>query len=142
MDPRQCQKIEVEPDKFINISSHIEGELQDKYIALLIQYKDVFAWSPKDLKGIPPYLGEHRIDLVEGAIRVRQRQYMLNPKYSMLVKEELDKLTTTGFIYPVLNVIGFCPLLFYRRSRGQMESPRSEYAKTSASLTQLLGKIT
>ena len=63
----------------------------------------MFAWSPTDLQGIPADLGEHHIDLVEGALPVRQRQYRLNPKYSLMVKEEIDRLLEAGFIYPINN---------------------------------------
>jgi hypothetical protein len=30
---------------------------------LLKEFKDVFAWTYKDLKGIPPELTQHRIEL-------------------------------------------------------------------------------
>jgi hypothetical protein len=39
--------------------------------------------------------------LKEGAVPIRQRQYRLNPKYSLKVKKELDKLIEAGFIYLV-----------------------------------------
>ena len=41
------------------------------------------------------------IVLDEGVAPVRQRQYRMNPKYSLLVKEEIDKLLEAGFIYKV-----------------------------------------
>ena len=62
-----------------------------------------FAWTPLDLRGIPLDLGEHHIDLIEGSVPVRQRQYKLNPKYSLMVKEEIDRLLEAGFIYPINN---------------------------------------
>ena len=71
-----------------------------KYKKLLEEYLDVFAWAPSDLSGIPAELEEHRIDLVEGAVPVRQRQHRLNPRYSLMVKEEIDALLEAGFIYP------------------------------------------
>lgn len=43
------------------------------------EFKDVFAWSYKDLKGIPLEIGVHHIDLIEGAKLVKQRPYMMNP---------------------------------------------------------------
>ena len=103
VDPLATQKIEVRPEKFVRISRHIQGVTKAKYTTLLKKYSDVFAWSHTDLKGIPPHLGQHRIDLMEGSVPIRQRQYTLNPKYSMLVKEEIDKLTEDGFIFSVLS---------------------------------------
>ena len=70
---------------------------------LLREYLDVFAWIPSDLKGISPKLGAHHINLVEGVVLMRQRQYRFNPRYSLMVKEEIDRLLEVGFIYPVIN---------------------------------------
>jgi hypothetical protein len=69
----------------------------------LKDYSNIFAWAPTDLEGILAELGEHTIDLQEGAVPVRQRQYRLNPRYSLMVKEEIDRLLEAGFIYPVNN---------------------------------------
>ncbi|CAM6094832.1 unnamed protein product [Calypogeia fissa] len=71
VDPKACQQLEIEPGRFLNISKHIQGELKEEYLLLLKRYRDIFAWSHVDLKGIPPYLGQHRIDLMEGAVPIR-----------------------------------------------------------------------
>src|SRR5450759_588711 len=42
---------------------------------------------------------------------VRQRQYRMNPKYSLMVKEEIDRLLAAGFIYPVLNSEWVSPIV-------------------------------
>ena len=39
----------------------------------------VFAWTYKDLRGVPPEVCEHKIVLEEGVAPVRQRQYRMNP---------------------------------------------------------------
>jgi hypothetical protein len=65
------------------------------------KHVSVFAWSYKDLKGVPPKICEHHIHLEEGAKPICQRQRRLNPKYSLLIKEEIKKLLEIRFIYPV-----------------------------------------
>ena len=50
---------------------------------------------------MPPEVCEHKIILEEGVMPVRQRQYQMNPKYSLLVKDEIDKLLEAGFIYKI-----------------------------------------
>ncbi|CAM6086284.1 unnamed protein product [Calypogeia fissa] len=81
---------------------HAFGPGQENTIQeLLMEYQDVFAWRHSDITGIDERLGEFRIDLIPGATPVRQRQYRINSKYSMMVKEEIDKLLEAGFIYPV-----------------------------------------
>jgi hypothetical protein len=67
---------------------------------------------------IPPCLGQHRIDLLEGSIPIRQRQYRLNTKYSVMVKEEIDILTEAGFIFPVLNSEWVPPIVIIPKKKG------------------------
>ena len=45
---------------------------KEDYVELLKEYFDVFGWTPSDLQGIPPDLGEHHIDLIDGAILIKQ----------------------------------------------------------------------
>lgn len=52
VDQKAYQKIEIKPEKFLNISKHIQGDVKQKYVDLLKQYKDVFTWSHNDIKGI------------------------------------------------------------------------------------------
>jgi hypothetical protein len=103
VSPTDYGKEEVEQGKTFYISNDIKGEERAEYARILKDYSDVFAWAPTDLEGIPAELGEHTIDLQEGAVLVRQRQYRLNPRYSLMVKEVIDRLLEAGFIYPVNN---------------------------------------
>jgi hypothetical protein len=49
---------------------------------LLKEFKDVFTWTCKDLKGIPPKLAQHRIELDNTIPLAHQARYGLNPKYA------------------------------------------------------------
>ena len=80
----------------------------------------VFAWSYKDLRGVPPEICEHKIILEEGATPVRQRQYRMNPKYSLLVKEEIDKLLEAGIIYPVPYSDWVSPIVVVPKKNGKL----------------------
>lgn len=55
------------------------------------------------MKEIPARYGEHRIDLMDSVVPMRQRQYRQNPKYSLMVKNEIDKYLNARIIYPVLS---------------------------------------
>src|SRR5450759_5001679 len=85
---------------------------------LLLEFKDVFAWSHQELTGIDPAYGEHRIDVEDNARPVRQRQYRLNPKHSLKVKEELDTLLEAGFIYPVKHSEWVSPIVIAPKKVG------------------------
>ena len=60
----------------------------------------------------------HHIDLIDGAIPVRQRQYRLNPKYSLTVKEEINRLLEARFIYPVNNSEWVSPIVVVPKKVG------------------------
>jgi hypothetical protein len=66
--------------------------------SLLRKYKDVFAWSYKDFKGKPPYITQHWIELDTMISPSHQIQYWMNPNYVVVVKQDLDKLLTIGFV--------------------------------------------
>jgi hypothetical protein len=65
---------------------------------LLKEFKDVFAWTYKDLKGIPPKLAQHKIELDTTITLAHQARYRLNPNYAAIVKQDIDKLLAVGFI--------------------------------------------
>lgn len=47
-------------------------------------------------------LEELRIDLMLEAKTIRQRQHRMNPKYSLMMKEDIERLLDAGYIYLVL----------------------------------------
>ena len=90
VNPTDYSKIEVGVGKAFYLGNILDEKERSTYVSLLSEFFDVFAWSPSNLTGISPRLGEHKIDLVKGAVPVRQRQYGLNPRYSLMVKEDID----------------------------------------------------
>jgi hypothetical protein len=117
--PTDYTKVEVKPGKHFYIGVTIQEVEFQLYQELLKEYSDVFAWSAKDLTGILPKFGEHRIELEDNARPVCQRQYRLNPKYSLMVKEDIDKLLEAGFIYPVNNTEWVSPIVVVPKKKGQ-----------------------
>ena len=95
--------MEVAKGNIFYLGKSVSGIERTEYLTLLKDFSDVFAWMPSDLKGILLELEEHHINLVDGSVPVWQRQYRLNPKYSLLMKEEIDRLLEARFIYPVNN---------------------------------------
>ena len=92
----------------------------ENWKSFLLKHKSVFAWTYHDLKGIPASIGEHHIVLEATASPVRQRQHRLNPKYSLLVKEEIDKLLKAGFIYPVPYSEWVSPIVMVPKKNGKV----------------------
>ncbi len=53
---------------------------------LLKEFKDVFAWTYKDLKIIPQELAQHIIELDTSIPLAHQARYILNPNYVGAIK--------------------------------------------------------
>jgi hypothetical protein len=53
------------------------------------------------LKGIPPKIVQHKIELDTTIPHVHQARYWLNPNYVAIVKQDINKLLIASFIKPV-----------------------------------------
>ena len=53
------------------------------------------------MKGVLLEVVQHTIPIWDDVKLVQQRPYDMNPKYEMIVKEEIDKLLDAGFIYEI-----------------------------------------
>ena len=73
VNPTDYSKVETKEGKAFYLANTLDDNDRRSYVSLLSEFSDVFALSPSDLTGISPKLGEYRIDLMEGAVPVRQR---------------------------------------------------------------------
>lgn len=60
-------------------------------VTTLKQYKYVFAWSYKDLKGVDPMIYQHTIPMKEDSKPKKQRSYTYNDNFARKIREEIDK---------------------------------------------------
>ncbi len=61
----------------------------------------MFAWTYKDLKGIPLELAQQKFELDTSIPLAHQARYRLNLNYVTTIKHDVDKLLTTWFIQPL-----------------------------------------
>jgi len=87
----QLSKIQLGPD--------LQPEERKQYEDLLRKYIHLFAFNYKDLREVT--MEQHKIELLPNAKPIRAKQGRWNPRYTTMVKEELDKLLEAGFIRPV-----------------------------------------
>ena len=71
---------------------------RDSLLRLLRSYLDVFAWSYEDMLGLDPSIVQHHLPLVPHARPVKQKLRRLHPRWSLQVKEEIQKQLSVGFI--------------------------------------------
>jgi len=95
----------------VKINAQLETSKVLEVEQLLKEFKDVFAWTYKDLKGIPPELTQHIIELDTTIPSTHQAKYRLNPNYATTIKQDIDKLLTAGFIEYVEEVTWLSPIV-------------------------------
>ncbi|KAJ9691124.1 hypothetical protein PVL29_013344 [Vitis rotundifolia] len=82
----------------LRIGSDLSIDERDSLIQLLRAYLDVFAWSYEDMPGLDPSIVQHRLPLLPHARPVKQKLRRLHPRWSLQVKEEIQKQLSVGFL--------------------------------------------
>ena len=82
------------------ISTDLKKNKEQKLLEILRNYKELIAWSVKDLKGISPSICMHKIILEENAKKSIEHQRRLNLVMKEVRKEVL-KWLNVGFIYAI-----------------------------------------
>jgi hypothetical protein len=72
--------VDVEP-QLVKINAQLETHKVFEVEQLLKEFKDVFAWTYKDLKGIPLKLPQHIMELDITIPPTHQVRYRLNPNF-------------------------------------------------------------
>jgi hypothetical protein len=89
-------------------------------IELLKEFKDVFFWTYKDLKGIPLDIAQHRIELDAIVPPIHQARYWLNFNYAAIVKQDINKLLAVGFIKLVEEATWLSPIVIVPKNNGKL----------------------
>ena len=63
--------------------------------------KDIFAWKPLDMPGIPREVTEHTLKIHLGSKPVKQRLHHFDEEKRRAIGEEIAKLLAAGFIREV-----------------------------------------
>jgi hypothetical protein len=78
---------------------------------LLKEYKDIFAWTCKDLRSIPYHLTKHQIELDTNILASHQARYWMNSNYAAIMKHDLNKLLAARFIVPMEEATWLSPIV-------------------------------
>ena len=106
--------------KLIKMNANLNPQLTTDATSLFKEYRDVFAFSYEDLRGIPEHIATHRIELDTAISPCHQAQYRMNPNYAKAVKEDLEKLLKAGFIEPVDQATWLSPIVVVPKKNGKL----------------------
>ena len=82
----------------IRIGSSLSPDEKSKLIDMLRSYLDVFSWSYEDMPGLDPTIVQHHLPILPHARPVKQNLRRLHPRWSLQVKEEIQKQLRVGFL--------------------------------------------
>ncbi|KAK5813096.1 hypothetical protein PVK06_028542 [Gossypium arboreum] len=84
--------------KEVKIGASIAAETKRDLIELLREFKDVFAWSYKDMPGLNTDIVVHRLPIKEEYKPVQQKLRRMRPNVLLKIKEEVKKQFDAGFL--------------------------------------------
>ncbi|KAK4390240.1 Transposon Tf2-12 polyprotein [Sesamum angolense] len=111
---------DIENPRSIYISASLTQEEEETYIALLHEFKDVFAWSYKDMPGLDPKVAVHHLSVKKRAHPVKQDQCRFRPKLISLIEDRVNKLIEVGFIQEVKYPMWISSIIPVRKKNGQI----------------------
>ncbi|GKD77495.1 hypothetical protein Tco_1340116, partial [Tanacetum coccineum] len=97
-------KVEINPEypeQSVMIGSTLTEEGHNKLCNLLQRNLDIFAWKPADMTGIPRHIAEHRLNVQEGCLPVRQKKRGQATDRNQAIQEEVGKLVEAGIMKEV-----------------------------------------
>jgi hypothetical protein len=103
----------------IQLKPNLRPKERKQYEGLFRKYIYLFAFNYKDLKEIT--MEQQQIELLSNAKPIRTKQGRWNPKYTTMVKEDLDKLLEAGFIRPVETTEWVSPVILALKKNDKLK---------------------
>ena len=102
------------------ISALLTPEEEEGYLKLLVEYKDVFAWTYKEMPGLNPSIALHHLAVKKGVRPVKQAQRRFRPELIPQIETEVNKLIEAGFIREVQYPEWIANIVPVKKKNGQI----------------------
>ncbi|KAG9447669.1 hypothetical protein H6P81_013797 [Aristolochia fimbriata] len=83
------------------LSASLTAEEEVEYMALLHEYRDIFAWNYTEMPGLDPRVAVHKLAVHPSVRPVKQSQRQFRPELVPEIEKEVDKLIAANFIREV-----------------------------------------
>ena len=125
-------KITIDPLKGVNLSTDehrkptylsafLEIDEEVAYMNILKEYRDVFAWSYKEMPGLNPRVAVHQLAVKNGSRPVKQAQRRFRPDLIPLIENEVNKLIEVRFIREVKYPTWISSIVLVGKKNGQIQ---------------------
>ena len=85
----------------MKISKALLAEQRERYIKMLKEYVDIFAWSYGDLKTYDTSIIQYKVPLKPNVKPFRQKLRRINPALFPVIEKEVKKLLDAKIIVPL-----------------------------------------
>ena len=82
----------------VQIGNTLTSSKKDTLVTLLKEFKEVFAWSYKDMPRIDTDIVQHCIPTNSTTKPVKQKLRRMKPKWTLKIKEEVEKQYNARFL--------------------------------------------
>uniref|UniRef100_A0A2N9E6Y6 Uncharacterized protein n=1 Tax=Fagus sylvatica TaxID=28930 RepID=A0A2N9E6Y6_FAGSY len=110
----------IDEPRPIFVSALLTPAEEKEYLELLTEYKDVFAWTYKEMPGLDPRVAVHRLAIKQEARPVKQAQRRFRPELLPQIEAEVNKLEQAGFIREVQFPKWIANIVPVRKKNGQI----------------------
>ncbi|XP_022875800.1 uncharacterized protein LOC111394274 [Olea europaea var. sylvestris] len=111
--------IEEDP-RPVFLSTLLSQKEEFEYISLLQEYKDVFAWSYKEMPRLNPKVSVHHLAIRHGVRLVKQPQRRFRPELIPQIEVEVNKLIEARFIREVKYPTWIANIVPVKKKNGQL----------------------
>jgi hypothetical protein len=100
-DPEKVYFDPSEPEFYFLIGTNLSVDDRQELITLLMEFRDVFAWSVYEAPGVSPDLACHSLNISIEAKPVSQKRRKLAPERAEIVAKEVERLLEANAIRSV-----------------------------------------
>ena len=115
-----CNIGTAENPRMVKISKSLSAEQRSRYIKLLKEYVDVFAWSYEELKTYDTAIIQHKVPLKPNVKPFRQKLRRINPALFPVIEKEIKKLLEAKIIVPLRYSSWVTNLVPVRKKNGEI----------------------
>ena len=109
-----------EHPRMVKISKALTAEQRNRYIKLLKEYVDFFAWSYEDLKTYDTCIIQYKVPLKMNVKPFKQKLRRINPALFPIIEKEVKKLLYAKTIVPLIYSSWVANLVPVREKNGEI----------------------
>ena len=102
------------------INKMLEAREKEELVTLLMEFRDVFAWSYDEIPGLSLALVPHNLAMHPGMVPIKQEPRKFSDEIEAQVKKEIEKLLKAKFIMPIQHPTWLANIIPVKKKNGQI----------------------